>query len=204
MSGSALKEEKRALRKRVLAVRDALDPEERRARSAALLARLLDLPQWKRARTVHLFASFGSEVDTLPLLRALLAEGRRAVLPRVAGRRLLQHCLLRYEADLVPGAYSIPEPGPRCPELPPAEVELVLVPGVAFDRSGGRLGYGGGFYDAFLAACQAPRVALAFALQLVPRVPREAHDLGVHAVVTEEELVIVAPDRVAPSWGPQP
>lgn len=189
---------KRALRKRVLAARDALGPAEREARSAALRERVLSLPLWKRARTVHLFAPFGSEVDTVPLIRALLAEKRRALLPRVAPGRVLEHCLVESEEDLAPGAYAIPEPGRHCVEVEPDEVDLVLVPGVAFDRSGGRLGYGGGFYDAFLGACPAPRVALAFALQIVPVVPREGHDLLVHALVTDEELVIVAPDRVEP------
>lgn len=194
----SIQTEKKALRRRVLAARDALGAEERARRSAALTARLLALPLWQTAHTVHLFAPFGSEVDTLPLCRALWAEGRAAVLPRVAPDRQLEHCLALGPEDLEPGAWSIPEPTRSCQEIDPAEVALVLVPGVAFDRAGGRLGYGGGYYDRFLDDCPAPRVALAFHLQLVPAVPRDAHDRLVHAIVTDEELVIVDPARVAP------
>lgn len=196
MAAATPKEEKKSLRRQILAARDGLAPAEREARSAALRDRLRSLPRWREAGTVHLFVPFGSEVDTFPLLEALLAEGRRAVLPRVAPGRRLHHCLVTALADLAPGAWGIPEPGPHCAQVPPVEVELVLVPGVAFDRRGGRLGYGGGFYDGFLAECPAPRVALAFGLQVVPEVPREPHDLLVHALVTEQELIFVAPDRV--------
>ena len=95
--------------------------------------------------------------------------------------------------DLVPGFMDIPEPTASCEPVDPQEVDLVLVPGVAFDRQGNRLGYGGGYYDRFLQQCAAPRVALAFATQLVDHVPTEPHDLRVHAVVTDEEVIRIEP-----------
>jgi 5-formyltetrahydrofolate cyclo-ligase len=93
--------------------------------------------------------------------------------------------------DLVPGAWGIPEPREGLPEVPPQEMDLVLVPGSAFDAEGDRCGYGGGFYDTYLPLTRpgTPWVALAFELQLVPAVACEPHDLPVTVIVTEERVI---------------
>ena len=90
-------------------------------------------------------------------------------------------------ADLESGSYGIPEPRPGLPPASPESIDLIVVPGSAFGRSGDRMGYGGGFYDAFLPRLRAdtPRIALAFELQLVDDVPQEDHDLRIDVVVTE-------------------
>lgn len=181
----SLPSEKRALRRRIQARRDAVDPGARALRSAAACERLRGLEIYRAARTVHLFVPFRSELDTRPILEDLWARGVCAVLPRVAPENQLHHLRVLCWEDLEPGAWDIPEPVAACPAVEPARVDLVCVPGVAFDRHGGRLGYGGGFYDRFGESCPAPRVALAFELQLVDRVPCEPHDLGVHTIVTE-------------------
>lgn len=185
----SLRADKRALRKRILALRDGLDPDTRAQRSAAVRDRLMALDVYRAAGTVHLFVPFGSELDTRPLLTELWAREARAVLPRVAPDRQLEHLIVRSWDELEPGAYGIPEPVAACPAVDPGQVDLICVPGVAFDAQGGRLGYGGGFYDNFLGACPAPRVALAFDLQIVEAVPREAHDLKVDTIVTERRLI---------------
>jgi 5-formyltetrahydrofolate cyclo-ligase len=181
-----LRQDKRTLRRQILALRDGLDTETLRRRSAAVRDALFPLNRYRSAKTVHLFVPFGSEVDTRPILEELWAREVRTVLPRVASNRQLDHLAVTDWNELEPGAYSIPEPMAHCPTVSPKEVELVLVPGVAFDRTGGRLGYGGGYYDRFLDACPAPRVALAFALQIVPEVPRESHDLLVDDIITDQ------------------
>jgi 5-formyltetrahydrofolate cyclo-ligase len=181
---------KRALRRRILAARDAVDPERRRIWSEAIAVRLMARPELQRARTVHLFAGFGSEVDTLPIVRRLLDTGRRPVLPVVIRESwTLEHAAVSQVEELVPGFKGILEPSTSCPRVDPGAFDLVLVPGVAFDRRCGRLGYGGGFYDRFLAACRAPRIALVFSLQIVDAVPCDAADLPVDLVITEEEEI---------------
>ena len=115
------------------------------------------------------------------------------MLPRVRPDHTLDHHAVRGPDELTPGPFGIAEPRPSCPTVAPAALDVILVPGVAFDRAGGRLGYGGGFYDRFLAACTGPRLGLAFALQLVACVPREAHDLPLAVLVTEAEVIRVAP-----------
>jgi 5-formyltetrahydrofolate cyclo-ligase len=94
-------------------------------------------------------------------------------------------------ADLVPGKWGIPEPREDLPEVPPEAVDLVFVPGSAFDEEGRRCGYGGGFYDTFLPRTRAgtPWVALAFEAQLVKGINLEAHDLPVTAIVTERRVI---------------
>jgi len=139
------------------------------------------------------FASFGSELDTRPFLDKVLASGRALVLPRVdrEGRRLVLYRVASLATDLRPGTWGIPEPDPaHCGLAASADIDLILVPGVAFDPDGGRLGYGAGYYDRLLAAWASPLpplVAVAFELQIVPAVPVLAGDHGVDLVVTESQ-----------------
>jgi len=184
-------EAKSALRRVILARRDALDPGLRTHHSRAALDRMRRLPSFREAPVVLAYASFGSELDTRALLDDVLGGGRALVLPRVdrQARRLVLHEVRDLAADLLPGTWGIPEPAPaRCRRVAPDEVEFVLVPGVAFDPDGGRVGYGAGFYDRLLGEWPAPLpplVAAAFELQIVPAVPVLPADHRVDVVVTE-------------------
>jgi 5-formyltetrahydrofolate cyclo-ligase len=189
-----LRAAKAALRARVLAARDALVPEARRAASAAILAAVGGLEAWHGARRVLSYASFGSEPDTAALNQAVLSRDRALLLPRIdrATRSLTLHRVADLAAALTPGTWGILEPDPgRCPVVEPATVDLVVVPGVAFDVTGSRLGYGGGYYDRLLAevSAGAARIALAFELQVVDRVPAGPDDRRVDLIVTERRTV---------------
>jgi 5-formyltetrahydrofolate cyclo-ligase len=138
------------------------------------------------------FASFRTEVDTAPLVAWLLARGVTVALPRMVGPRHIEaFAVTDPAADLAPGGYGIAEPRPELPVVEPAAIDVVIVPGSAFDARGGRLGYGGGFYDAFLTRTRPDtrRVGICFDLQVVARVPREPHDLCVDVVVTERRVI---------------
>jgi 5,10-methenyltetrahydrofolate synthetase len=182
------------LRRTILARRDALGVETRARCSTAVLERVAGLDAFKQARRVLAYASFGSEVDTRPFLRAVLAGGRALALPRVdrPARRLNLLHVRDLEGDLQAGMWGIAEPVPaRCRAVAPAEIDLVLVPGVVFDREGGRIGYGAGYYDRLLAAWPAPApplVAAAFEIQVVPIVPVLATDRRVDLVVSESRV----------------
>lgn len=183
---------KREARRRALTARDALTQTERERRAAAVRARALQLPELAAAGTVMLFASFRTELDTLPVARTVLDAGKRLCLPRVLGPRLMAAFQVTdVDAGLVPGMWDIPEPREGSPEVPPGEIDLVFVPGSAFDAEGGRCGYGGGFYDTYLPRTRpgTPWVALAFEAQLVPRIACEEHDLPVTAIVTEDRVI---------------
>lgn len=191
--GSALHAAKRELRLRILAERDALRPEERDHAARVITARILALPSFVAARTVLLTLAYGSEWDTLPLLNAALAAGKTVVLPRVdlATRMLELRSILDPVADVEYGHRDIREPMLRCPLLQPTAIDWVLVPGVAFDLTGRRLGYGGGYYDRLLPLLvpDTPLVAGAFDLQLVSNVPVGTHDLAVQLIVTESTTI---------------
>lgn len=172
-----------------------------RVLSARIRGHLVGHPAWRSSRVLLGYASFRQEVDTFPLLAEALAEGKDLVLPRV-DRRARRLDLLRVRdlgADLEPGYQGIPEPRPgRCPPAHPGAIDLVLVPGVVFDRRGFRLGYGAGYYDRLLPSLAgAVRVGLAFSLQVVDELPVLAHDLPVDVLVTEEGILEVATERAA-------
>jgi 5-formyltetrahydrofolate cyclo-ligase len=186
--------DKQALRNEVLALRENLSWEEIGAGSKKIAERLFSLPEYRQAAVVMYFLNFGKEVDTLAMVPASLAHGKRVVAPKTVHheRRLLLSEIRDPALDLAPGRWGIPEPKPEMLRLvDAAEIDLVIVPGVAFDERGHRLGYGGGYYDRFFAALrqEVPLVALAFELQVVPQVPVDSWDRRIDLVLTEERSI---------------
>lgn len=169
-------EEKAALR-RMAAALPKVD-------AARLPERFLALPQVEKARAVLLFDGVGTEPDTRPLLRALLRSGRQAVYPVCLPGNRLELRLISSEADLLPGRFRIPAPGPGCPLVPPEEVDAALIPHVLCDRENYRLGHGGGYYDRFLAEFSGFSVCFCPPERLVDRLPRDGFDRPVDLVLT--------------------
>lgn len=187
-----IREEKAILRRESLARRDSLKPEERRRKNAEILSRILALPEYSASETVLAYCGFGGELQTHGLLREIIDSGKRLLLPRVARETnsLILHEVEAPESQLTPGIWGIPEPGAGLPTAAPEEADFILVPGVAFDRGGGRLGYGGGYYDRLLGGLPVtpPLISAAFEVQVTERVPSEAHDIRVDSLVTENEV----------------
>lgn len=176
------------LRKAMLAKRRALSPVFRKAASESAQSFLLDSLVWRNARVVFLYCATRNEPDTRLLLSAALCEGKTLLLPKcVAGQAGVMRAVPCSALErLVPGAFGIPEPleaAGECLQDAP-EPDLVVVPGVVFDRLGGRLGYGGGYYDRFLAKIGgAPTlVGFGYAFQVVNELPLEPWDMRVHAL----------------------
>jgi len=191
--GAPLREAKQAMRLRIAAARDALDADWRAQASRELCERIAGLPSFAEARTVLLTAPFRSEWNAEPLIDLALAQGKTVALPRVIEpARMLELCRVADAArDIVVGWRGIPEPASDCGLVDLTDVDWVLVPGVAFDRDGARLGYGGGYYDRLLPLlpARAPRVAGAFFAQIVDEVPRAPHDITMDVVVTERGVL---------------
>ena len=191
-----MREAKRALRARVLRARDELPPKVRTEAGRAIVASLVAREDYSSATTLLLTLPFGSEWDTRPLLDLALGRGKRVVLPRVnAASRMLELCAIeRVDHDAAPGFRGIYEPGAHCELVPVDAIDWVLVPGVAFDIAGRRIGYGGGYYDRMLPLLRpdARRVAGAFDVQVVEHVPAAAHDLVVDALVTETRTLTLS------------
>ena len=167
--------DKKALRALIREKKRAMTPEEIRDKSAALGRLLAQTAVYQAARTVYGYYPQNQEVRLLPILARAMAEGKKVALPKITGGKMA----FFYVTDLTqvaPGFGDIPEPPDTCPAED--KTALVILPGLAFDRAGRRLGYGGGFYDRFLALEPGhPTVALCYDFQVVPEVPAEAHDL---------------------------
>ena len=187
--------QKKELRQRIITLREQLSPEVRASHSKDITERLLRLSQYQHANVVLGYMSFGAEFDSGTWVKQVMADGKRLVLPKV--NRLTSQLDLYWVDDLASqlaaGLWGIPEPvAERCERLNTLnEVEFALLPGVAFTRSGARLGYGGGFYDKLLAQIKhrPTLVAAAFGLQVVENMPQEATDVKVEWVVTEQEII---------------
>jgi 5-formyltetrahydrofolate cyclo-ligase len=185
---SAPASEKKTLRREMIARRDAIPREELARISERLAARVAALPEYARARSVLATMSIGSEWNTRPFLERARADGKRVVLPRITAppRHLEIHAVHDLDLDLIAGIWDIPEPDPaRCRRLELSEVDLALVPALAVDAEGYRLGYGAGYFDRLLAG----RGALPFCVAALPpafvlkHLPHEAHDVPVDCVL---------------------
>lgn len=144
---------------------------------------------------VALFGGLKNEPDLLPLiLHALQAQGFTTCLFQIDHDRLVARSVCSMD-DLQRGAMNVWEPKAHCPSVPVASLEIILVPGLAFTRSGRRLGRGGGFYDRLLAHpdCRARRIGIAYDLQIIDDVPCEPHDQRVHQIITETGLIDASP-----------
>jgi 5-formyltetrahydrofolate cyclo-ligase len=188
-----LRDEKRALREAMLAAREALDGHWRAQASQAIATRITRLDAFVNAQVLLLTLPFRSEWNAMLIVERALAAGKVVAAPRVepAERMLRAYRIDDVARDIEPGYRGIPEPRIGCPEVALDRIDWVLVPGVAFDASGRRLGYGGGYYDRLLpfVAATASRVAGAFDMQIVDVVPTAAHDIGVDVVVTEQRTL---------------
>jgi len=187
------KEERKNLRQEMLAHRRALSTLEVLGPSAAVGRAVLQLPAFREARTVMAYVAVRNEVATGGIIRYALAAGKRVAVPvtEPENKVMVAAALRAYPGKLVRGAFGIPEPAPGTYEVvPPEAIDLVLVPGVAFDATGYRLGYGLGFYDRFLPlARRAVTAGLAYAFQLCPTVYPAAHDYCLHLVITEDGII---------------
>jgi 5-formyltetrahydrofolate cyclo-ligase len=191
VSSANLKRDKRRIRRAVRAERDAVTADVREERAERVVERFLDLPEVRRARTIMLFWSFGSEVPTTSLIERLCARGVVVALPRIEGTALVPVAYTPGDPTTTT-AFGAEEPvaGAR---LDPSAIDVVGVPGVAFDRGGRRIGYGCGFYDRFLRGLPAFTVGLVFGLQVLDEdLPAGRFDLPVDAIVTEEETIRAA------------
>jgi 5-formyltetrahydrofolate cyclo-ligase len=167
---------------------------ERSAMAAAhkLWPLLQGLPGFEAHKVVSGFVAARGEIPMEPVLKALLDSGRKLALPRVSREEnLMRFHHVRGLGDLTPGAFGILEPKADAPVIPEEEIDLVLVPGVAFDRRGGRVGFGKGFYDLALPhfRSQTPRVGVCYSFQLVSATPQVEKDQRVHWILTDEGLI---------------
>ena len=187
---------KKAIRQETLEKRDRIPHAVKTEKDVRLRKLLETVAEFHNARRILFYASFRSEVETHVMIKQALKEEKTVVLPRVDKER---HMLLLYELkdlrELNKGYMGIPEPfvGDER-QVPIDDIDIVIIPGAAFDYSGNRLGYGAGYYDALLSGRNkiTPIVALAYEEQIVDSIPAEEHDMKVDIIVTDKRIIRTA------------
>ena len=184
-----MSEEKGAIRRKMLDRRDSLSAIEILERSNRVIENLRSVDDFSGAEVVMSYISFGTEVNTHGLIRSLM--GKKVVLVPVVtdkekGEMVLSE--LRDWKELSSGAYGILEPR-EVRERDAGDVDISVVPGIAFDRQGNRIGYGGGYYDRLLKRIGGKKVGIAYDFQILDSIPVEAHDTGVDMIVTDKNIV---------------
>ncbi len=183
---------KERMRQEILAARER--ESDREGKSLVIQRRLLALPEFGRATTILSYMGVKSEVATGEIIREALAQGKRTAAPYVT-REGLRAAFLASPSELVPARFGLLEPSDHVRNDParicrPGDVDLFVIPGVAFDRKGGRLGHGRAYYDRLLRQARPGShfIALAFESQVVGEVPMTSTDVYVHAVLTEKGI----------------
>lgn len=184
---------KNKIRKEIVKKRDDIPQAIRTDKNVIIRQQLFSMNEFINAEVVFFYASFRTEVETLTMIRESLAMGKRVVLPKVKSKgHRIALCEIKDISELSPGHMGIPEPTfINEHALSIDDVSLIVIPGVAFDGSCNRLGYGGGYYDMLLAQRKkkTPIIALAYEEQLVNEIPLEPHDIKVDIIITDKRVV---------------
>ncbi len=187
------KEIKKTIRQGTLQKRDSISKSAKEEKDAAIIQRIVKLPEFINAKTVFFYASFRSEVDTMNMIKLSISMGKLIVLPKVdKENNRLKLYEIKGLSELSHGCMHILEPSVSEDRLRGLnDVDLIVIPGAAFDSRGNRLGYGAGFYDMLLSKMEKkiPIVAPAYEEQIVERIPEEPHDIKVDKIVTEKRII---------------
>jgi 5-formyltetrahydrofolate cyclo-ligase len=179
---------KEELRKISISARSGLGAQFRRQASGQICQRLFSLSSWRNRKTIMCFLTIKDEVETAAIVERGWREGKTVIVPKVEGKKLLC-CKLTAWSQLAAGTFGVPEPQEAI-VVDPLQLQLVLVPALAFDPAGRRLGYGAGFFDRLLKKTDALRIGLAYAAQIQERLPEEENDCRVEEIITENEIII--------------
>lgn len=184
-------EARESLRKRILKRRNREPEDLRRKKSRKIKKRLFSLEEFKKAHTILFYYSKGSEVETREMMEEALLQRKRVLLPKVKGREIYLGEIKDLKKDVEKGSFGILEPKETPKRATPKGIDLVILPGIAFDLEGGRIGYGLGYYDRFLKRLpkKVSFIALAYDFQIVNSLPGERYDRRVGKVITETRIL---------------
>lgn len=182
-------DDKKTTRQRVLEKRGTLSLEEIETKSKRIMDKLTSMKQYQEAKTVMFYVDAKNEVQTRQAINIALAMGKRVVVPKTIKDHGLEAIEIKSLDELKPGFFGIMEPQ-QSTGIDPKEIDFIVVPGVAFDRNGVRIGYGGGYYDHFLPKLRPDvlKTAVAFELQILNRLDPEPHDVIMDIIITEDHI----------------
>lgn len=181
--------DKSELRKALRERRRALSRQEQEKAAQDAAALLAGFLPYREAKTVMAYIACRGELSLAPAIEDVLKQGKTLLLPRCDAPGVMTARRVGSLKELVPGAYGLLEPAEDSEIIAPQQIDLILVPGVAFDRSGGRIGQGGGYYDRFLPGAGALRVGVCHDFALLERVPALAHDMRMDRILTPQMLL---------------
>lgn len=181
---------KESIRKKILSLRSNLTEDEAQRRSALIFQNLKKLPIFNSANVIHTYVSSKkNEVDTIEIIKYLFSIGKRVIVPVVdKENKTLIHSELKNLSELKRSTFGLLEPG-VIREVNLDEVDIVIVPAVAVDRKGNRIGFGGGYYDKFLKQINCPKIVLVYEFQVVEEIEPERSDVPVDFIVTENDII---------------
>lgn len=168
--------------------RKKISPQLYLEKSQMIRSTLESLPIYKAAKRLLVYISSSEEVDTIAFVKDCLAAGQTVFVPRVQGEKLVVCPITKWE-DLEPGQYGILEPIEVIKDVNPSEIDLIIVPGIAFDKTRHRIGYGKGFYDTLLKTTKGLKIGLAFQEQILDKIPEEEHDVAMDIIITDQNIL---------------
>lgn len=187
---------KKTLRKEILKKRENIDIDNKEKMDKEIIRRFCESKYYKDAKHIFIYISYGTEINTRGIIKKALNENKKIYVPRTElDTRIMDAVEITSMDNLIKSSYGILEPSKGDVEINPNELELIVVPGIAFDRSGGRMGYGAGFYDRYFKKIheenvgRITKVALAYDFQVIDKVPMNKQDVPVDYIITEKEFI---------------
>lgn len=183
---------KKAIRKTILNQRDNIETDIKEKWDNEIFLKVINSEAYKNANVIFVFVSFKSEVDTHKIITYALKDSKTICVPKInVSEKEMEIFKIESLGELKEGYYGILEPQENCPSVNSDEIDLILMPGAAFDKQGGRIGYGGGFYDRFLKRMnkKVDKIALAYDFQIIDKVPMEEFDIKINGIVTNNQYI---------------
>jgi len=189
-------DDKKALRRRILDERKNINIVEKEEMDNKILDKFYESEYYRKSKKIFIYISYDSEINTKGIINKALEDNKKVYVPRTEFKNRLMDAVEIMSLDnLVESDFGILEPSIKEPYIDPNELDLIVVPGVAFDKQGGRMGYGAGFYDRYFKKIsednikKVMKVALAYEFQTLEKVPMNDHDIPVDCIITENEAI---------------
>lgn len=182
--------QKHLIRKKTLEKRLGGSKKEFKQRSHEIIRKLLVTRIFQKSKNILFYMPIQNEVDTKPLIELVLKKDKNVMVPRVEDEKTMEAYKISSLGDLIVGKFGILEAKKSCEKFQKKDIDLVVIPGIAFDESGHRIGFGQGYYDTFLKGIRARKIALAYDFQIVENIPREEHDITMDLIITPTRAIV--------------
>lgn len=180
--------DKKLLRARLKEAEKNISAEIRERENEFIFSSLISLSEFKNAKNIFTYCSTESEPDTLKFIDFALKMGKNISVPKITGNGMMAAAVIKHSDELIPDKFGILAPKNAAILMQKNDIDLVIVPGASFDRSGKRLGRGGGYYDRFLSETDAYSVGLIWSPLFLEHIPTEEHDIPVNCVISGKEI----------------